>query len=205
MASDRRAAQTGLSPEARRALEQILGGRSLDDVAPRGTAIRAEVEAHIIASLEWASRGRKVPQRAAKSPAGRVVAYSDGASRGNPGPAAIGIRLLHPDGTELFSEGRSIGQATNNVAEYHGAIAALEKARELGINELELRMDSELVVRQLQGRYRVKEPSLIVLKSRVDELVRGFRSVHVRHVPREENRETDRLANRALDGAADES
>lgn len=204
MASDRRAARSGLGPEARRALEQILSGRSLDEVAPRGTALRAEVEAHIIASLEWASRERKVPQRAtsrptAKPAAGRVVAYSDGASRGNPGPAAIGIRLLDANGAELWAEGRTIGRATNNVAEYRGAIAVLEKARELGIDELELRMDSELVVRQLQGRYRVKEPSLMTLKSHVDRLLRGFRSVQVSHVRREENRETDQLANEALD------
>jgi ribonuclease HI len=200
LASDRRAARSGLGPEARRALEQILSGRSLDEVAPRGTALRAEVEAHIIASLEWASRERKVPQRTTSKPAaGRVVAYSDGASRGNPGPAAIGIRLLDVNGAELWSEGRSIGRATNNVAEYRGAIAALEKARELGIDELELRMDSELVVRQLQGRYRVKEPSLMTLKSHVDRLLRGFRSVQVSHVRREENRETDQLANEALD------
>lgn len=199
MASERRAARTGLSPEARRALEQLLGGRSLDEVAPRGSAARAEVEAHIVASLEWASRGKKAVARAESPPTDRAVAYSDGASRGNPGPAAIGIRILGRDGVELWSEGRSIGRATNNVAEYRGAIAALEKARELGLDELELRMDSELVVKQLQGSYRVREPSLIALKDDVDRLLADFRSVRVRHVRREQNEETDRLANEALD------
>jgi len=129
------------------------------------------------------------------------VAYSDGASRGNPGPAAVGIVLLDRDGSELWSEGRRIGRATNNVAEYRGAIAALEKARELGLDELELRMDSELVVKQLNGEYRVKDPSLSLLKHDVDALLDGFRSVRIRHVRREENRDTDRLANEALDAA----
>jgi len=131
--------------------------------------------------------------------ADRVVAYSDGASRGNPGPAAVGVRILAPDGTELFRGGHRIGRATNNVAEYRGVLAALEKARELGVEELEVRMDSELVVRQLEGRYRVKEPGLAALKGRVDDLVAEFRSVRFRHVPREDNRETDQLANEALD------
>jgi ribonuclease HI len=212
LASERRVARAGLSREAKRALEGLLEGRSLDDVAPRGSAVRAEVEAHIVASLEWATRGRKAAKASTEVEAGppagparaaggdRAVAYSDGASRGNPGPAAIGIRILGADGTELWSEGRAIGRATNNVAEYRGAIAALEKARELGLRELELRMDSELVVRQLQGSYRVKEPSLLSLKKDLDRLMAGFRSVRVRHVRRGENLETDRLANEALDG-----
>ena len=168
-------------------------------MAPPGSTARAEVEAHIVASLEWASRGKKAVARSEHPPADRAVAYSDGASRGNPGPAAIGIRIIGSDGTELWSEGRSIGRATNNVAEYRGAIAALEKARELGLEELELRMDSELVVKQLQGSYRVREPSLIALKDDVDRLLADFRSVRVRHVRREQNEETDRLANEALD------
>jgi ribonuclease HI len=129
------------------------------------------------------------------------VAYSDGASRGNPGPAAYGIRIVAADGTELASEGSAIGRATNNVAEYRGAIAALEKARSLGIRHLELRLDSELVVKQLNGEYRVKNAALAELKKRVDRLAAGFATFRVRHVRRAENSETDRLANRALDAA----
>jgi ribonuclease HI len=210
LGSERRAT---LSPEARRALEGLLAGKALDEVAPQGTSVRHEVEEHLISSLAGASEtkrpGPAVPPAArerlahsAPSPerTKKVVAYSDGASRGNPGPAAIGIQLLAADGSELWSEGRCIGRATNNVAEYHGAIAALEKARELGIEELELRMDSELVVKQLLGLYRVKEPSLQDLKSRVDRLRTSFRAIRFRHVRREENRDTDRLANAALDG-----
>ncbi|MGQ0721944.1 MAG: ribonuclease HI family protein [Candidatus Eiseniibacteriota bacterium] len=133
---------------------------------------------------------------------GSAVAYSDGASRGNPGPAAYGIRIVAADGSELFAGGERIGRATNNVAEYRGAIAALEKARELGLTELELRMDSELIVKQLGGQYRVRQPALQQLKRRLDEVIRGFRRFRVRHVPREENGEADRLANEALDGGS---
>jgi ribonuclease HI len=127
------------------------------------------------------------------------VAYSDGASRGNPGQAAVGIRILASDGAELHAEGRPIGLATNNVAEYRGALAVLEKAHELGLEELELRMDSELVVKQIHGEYRVKDPKLAELKGELDRLLSRFRSVRVKHVRRAENAEADRLANEALD------
>lgn len=227
MASDRRAT---LSPAARRAIQGLLAGKTLDEVAARGTPLRGEVEQHLIASVEGAAerkeaagekeapeKKRPATRRSASKradpppadsarPAPRaklIVAYSDGASRGNPGPAAIGIQLLSPDGTELWSEGRRIGRATNNVAEYLGALAALEKARELGVQELELRMDSELVVKQLLGLYRVKEPSLQDLKSQIDRVRASFRTLRLRHVRREENRATDRLANAALDGNRD--
>jgi ribonuclease HI len=144
-------------------------------------------------------RGAARPRAARPRSRGPALAWSDGASRGNPGPAAIGILLLAPDGAELWREGRRIGRATNNVAEYRGALAVLEKARELGVADLELRMDSELVVRQIEGAYRVRQPALAALKAEVDALLSRFRSVRVRHVRREENRETDRLANDALD------
>jgi ribonuclease HI len=100
---------------------------------------------------------------------------------------------------ELFAGGERIGHATNNVAEYRGAIAALEKAKALGLTEIELRMDSELIVKQLGGQYRVRQPALQALKRRLDDVIRGFRRFRVRHVPREENGEADRLANEALD------
>jgi ribonuclease HI len=143
--------------------------------------------------------GASRPTRALRAPRDRAVLYSDGASRGNPGPAAIGIRVLDPSGEELAAEGHRIGQATNNVAEYRGAIAALEKARELRLTEIELRMDSELVVKQIKGEYRVKEPTLADLKREVDRLLAGFRAWSVRHIPRAQNADTDQLANEALD------
>lgn len=128
----------------------------------------------------------------------RVIAYADGASRGNPGPAAIGVVLLDEGGQELHRSARRLGRATNNQAEYRAAIAALEAALGLGASEVELRMDSELVVRQLRGRYKVRNPRLIPLYKRILDLRSRFSSLAARHVPREENRLADALANEAL-------
>jgi len=171
----------------------LLAGERLPDLVPPGDPVRSEVERFLRGAL-----GGGAP---AEGTSGRATLYSDGASRGNPGPAAYGIRIVAPDGAELCAESVAIGSATNNVAEYRGAIAALDKARELGLAEVELRMDSELVVRQLSGEYRVRQPTLAELKEHVDRLAASFRVFRVRHVPREANREADRLANEALDRA----
>ncbi len=130
-----------------------------------------------------------------------VTAYADGASRGNPGPASYGAVIYDKAGEVLQTVSRAIGYGTNNQAEYQGAIAALEAALSLGAREVELHMDSELIVRQLEGRYRVRNAKLIPLYRRLLELRGRFERVSVRHVPREENRVADRLANEALDGA----
>ena len=126
------------------------------------------------------------------------LAYSDGASRGNPGPAAVGAVIYDPEGREVYRVGRRLGTATNNEAEYRAAIAALEAALALGTRRLELRMDSELVVRQMSGRYRVRNPRLARLHARMLALREQFDEVVVRHVPRTENRLADALANQAL-------
>jgi ribonuclease HI len=130
----------------------------------------------------------------------RLVAYSDGASRGNPGPASIGGVVLDEDGRTLASIARRIGRGTNNEAEYRAAIAVVEAALALGATSLELRMDSELVVRQLEGRYRVRNPGLVHHFQRLKALRDRFSRMTVTHVPRELNRAADRLANAALDG-----
>ena len=132
----------------------------------------------------------------------KLIAYTDGASRGNPGPSAYGVVVYDEDGKELHRSGKALGHGTNNQAEYHGAVAALEAALGLGATELELRMDSELIVRQLQGRYRVKNPKLIPLHNRLLALrdrLDGFTPVHV---PRAQNKVADALANEALDHAS---
>jgi ribonuclease HI len=126
------------------------------------------------------------------------VAYSDGASKGNPGPAAIGAVIFDPEGGELYRLGKRLGTATNNEAEYRAAIAALEAALALGARRLELRMDSELVVRQMSGRYRVRNPRLARLHARMLALRQRFEEVVVRHVPRTENKLADAMANQAL-------
>lgn len=129
----------------------------------------------------------------------KLIAYADGASRGNPGPAAFGAVVYDESGRELKALSRTIGRGTNNEAEYLGAIAALEAALELGATEVELRLDSELVVRQIAGSYRIRHPRLQPLYARLQALGARLQSLTVRHVRREENRRADRLANMALD------
>lgn len=133
---------------------------------------------------------------------GKWVIYADGASRGNPGPAATGAVIYDGSGEEVHTVSRRIGRATNNEAEYRAAIAALEAALALGAHRVDLRMDSELVVRQMSGRYRVRNPRLARLHARMLALRQRFEEVVVRHVPRTENKVADSLANEALLGGS---
>ena len=135
----------------------------------------------------------------AHPPNGLVVCYADGVSRGNPGPAAIGGVVLAADGAVLHEVSERIGVATNNVAEWRAAVAVLEAAARLGVASVELRMDSELVVRQLTGRYQVHSAALVPYHQRAQELQRRFSRCAVRHVPRAQNARADQLANAALD------
>ena len=129
-----------------------------------------------------------------------MYANADGAARGNPGPAAFGAVVYDANDAELRALGATIGRGTSNVAEYRGAIAAVEAALELGATELELRLDSELVVRQVQGRYRVRNASLKPLHARLQRALDRLDVARVRHVPRAQNSRADELANAALDG-----
>ena len=129
----------------------------------------------------------------------KLIAWADGASRGNPGPAAFGYLLADERGDEIEAAGQAIGRATNNVAEYRGAIAALEAAARHGATELELRLDSELIVRQIQGRYRVKNAALKPLYADLKALTERIPKFSIRHVPRAQNTAADALANAALD------
>jgi probable phosphoglycerate mutase len=125
--------------------------------------------------------------------------YTDGGARGNPGPAAYGYVLEADDGTVLAAEGDTIGVATNNVAEYRALIAGLAKAVELAVPEVEVRSDSELLVKQMRGEYRVKNPALRTLSLEAASLARRLARVAYIHVPREHNELADRLVNDALD------
>lgn len=127
------------------------------------------------------------------------VANVDGASRGNPGPASYAVILRGPDGAVRFEVGKYIGRATNNVAEYYALITALDYAATQGIERLIVRSDSELLVRQMQGRYKVKSADLRPLYERARKLANGFAYFAVEHVPREQNSQADELANIALD------
>ena len=128
--------------------------------------------------------------------------FTDGGARGNPGPAAYGFVLEAEDGTVLAAEGRAIGTATNNVAEYSGLVAGLQKALELHVPVVEVVSDSELMVKQMRGEYRVKNQALMELSIRANRLARELGGVTFRAVRREHNELADRLVNEALDRAA---
>ena len=124
---------------------------------------------------------------------------TDGGARGNPGPAAYGYVLETEDGTVLAAHGETIGTATNNVAEYRALVAGLEKALELHVDEVEVVSDSELLVKQMRGEYKVKNETLRELNERAAELAEELRSVRYTAVRREHNELADRLVNEALD------
>jgi ribonuclease HI len=126
---------------------------------------------------------------------------TDGGARGNPGPAAFGYVLESEDGHVLAAHGEAIGHATNNVAEYSGLLAGMAKAAELGVDELEVVSDSELLVKQMQGEYRVKNETLRALWEDANDLERRFRRVRYTAVRRAHNELADRLVNEALDAA----
>lgn len=128
-----------------------------------------------------------------------IEIYTDGASRGNPGKAGIGVIIYNTDGQVLKKDNESIGVTTNNVAEYKAVIRGLELALELGASGVKLYADSQLLVRQLSGEYRVKNEGLKPLYNKVKELTSNFKNFAAIHIPREENKEADKLANMALD------
>lgn len=135
----------------------------------------------------------------ASTPPGSVVLYADGASRGNPGPAGAGAVLCDEAGGVLEEFSEYLGETTNNVAEYRALLLGLRKAAERGVRRILFRCDSELLARQLQGRYKVKSPNLSGLYTEVRRRIAGFEAFRVEHVYREGNVRADALANRAID------
>ena len=130
----------------------------------------------------------------------KVIICTDGAARGNPGPAAIGATVKDAKGNLIASVSRHIGVTTNNQAEYQAIIAALEKAISLGASHVELKSDSELVVKQINGRYKVKKAALRPLYQEIVQLIGSLEGFTIAYIPRQQNREADKLANKALDG-----
>jgi ribonuclease HI len=130
----------------------------------------------------------------------RLIVNVDGGARGNPGPAGIGVVVRDGDGNVLEELGDRIGEATNNVAEYKALLRGIELAAAHGATELELVGDSELVVRQVEGKYKVKNAGIKPLYAEVKKALRDFDSWSIRHVRRAENADADRLVNEALDG-----
>lgn len=183
-------AHFGLDAET---LQALLEAAASDPAgAPKPPASRQT--ALPLQSREAAQRGRVATQLQ------RVRVYSDGASRGNPGPAGAGAAILDAETGEVVELlKRFLGRQTNNVAEYQGAILGLSRARELGVREVELVADSQLMIRQLGGQYQVKNPGIRPLYEQVLLLLKGFAKVKLVHVPRELNTLADEMSNRAID------
>lgn len=130
----------------------------------------------------------------------KLTVNVDGGARGNPGPAAIGVIVRDETGGVLLERGKKIGSATNNVAEYKALLLGIELAKELGADQVELIGDSELIVKQVQGKYKVKNEGMKPLHAEAKEALSGFDSWEIRHVKRELNKDADRIVNEALDG-----
>lgn len=125
--------------------------------------------------------------------------FTDGGARGNPGPAAAGGVIIDADGNVVAEVGEYLGVATNNVAEYRALALTLRKAKDLGCDTLAIHMDSELIVKQLNGLYKVKDPKMLELHGQVRALLRQFTDWRVTHVPRARNKRADELVNGVLD------
>lgn len=131
----------------------------------------------------------------------KLIVNTDGGARGNPGPAGIGVVIRDDNETVIYEYSGFIGHATNNVAEYQALIKALEEAHRLGADVVEIRMDSELIVKQMRGDYKIKEPTLQQLAQEVIRLLRNFTKHNFLHVRREFNKAADALVNEAIDSA----
>lgn len=129
----------------------------------------------------------------------KLVIFTDGGARGNPGPAGVGVVIFNDQREIIAQFKKAIGIRTNNQAEYEALILAFEEAKKLGGEQLDCNLDSELVVRQLQGKYKIKNSDLLPLASKVLRLSNHFKSIHYRHIPREQNRLADQLVNEILD------
>jgi ribonuclease HI len=179
----------------------IARGNNLDESwEASGFSSRAEASG----AIESLSRSLGDPPPAEKTRGlDRAILHADGASRGNPGPSAIAAILHLPTGEELASVAKRIGRATNNVAEYRAVIEGMKLARDIGVRELIVYVDSELVMKQLTGAYRIRSKDLEPLAREVAAEARHFAKCVFEHVKREENREADRLANEALNRIED--
>mgnify|MGYP001558419842 CR=1 FL=1 len=129
----------------------------------------------------------------------KLITYTDGGARGNPGPAAAGIVIKNEPGEIVAAYGEFLGNQTNNFAEYSALISALKKAKELGATEVDCVLDSELIVKQMKGEYKVKEPTLQKLFVRVYNLAAGFKKISYKHTMRSGNKEADAEVNKILD------
>ncbi|MDP7034716.1 MAG: ribonuclease HI family protein [Planctomycetota bacterium] len=186
--------------ELLRLLPQYLDVERLSADHPDYTAemARKVLEELIEASVDHSPLQKE--EDASAQAADSVLIFTDGGSRGNPGPAGIGVVVLSGEET-LVEVGESIGEATNNEAEYRALIRGLEESKRVGARRVDIRMDSQLIVRQVEGRYKVKHPVLKGHYAQVMLLLNGFDSWKVLHIPREMNARADALANLGMDSA----
>jgi ribonuclease HI len=187
-------------PTARELVEFIAAHEPLQETRRHFGLTADEVRARLIA-LAPLSVSPKKPKQASMSFASpeRLLLFCDGASRGNPGTAGAGAVLKDASGKVVARLGKLLGEATNNVAEYEGLLLGLRHARKLGAKEIEIAADSQLLVRQIEGKYKVKNPALRVLHQTAMKLLGEFDHWSVRHVYREQNTEADEMSNRAID------
>jgi ribonuclease HI len=178
-------------------------GYTLADAIERAGVSPADADDYLASLRRSLSKGAKKRSRKRTESVTGVRAFADGASRGNPGRAACAAIIYDAGQRELLRRYRMLGQATNNAAEYEAVLLALELCRQLGAQEVRLHLDSELVVRQIEGRYKVKHPDLKHYHARVMATSRHFESFAAVHVPRKDNAEADKLVNAALDGKAE--
>jgi ribonuclease HI len=169
-------------------------GQILEEAAQRLQGSEGKAEEDAPASTPPAAE--EFPSRGATP---RLRLYSDGAARGNPGPSGAGAVLVEPGGQVVAKVGKFLGNQTNNYAEYMGLLIGLKHAKALGAKEIEIFADSELLIRQLGGRYQVKSPSLRPLYEEAVKLLNDFSRVKLVHVPREMNAAADEMSNRAID------
>lgn len=156
--------------------------------------------AYALSPLPPKTMGPPAPARVLSSAGESAVRiYSDGASRGNPGPSGAGAVIARTDGSILERLGKYLGKQTNNHAEYMGVIIGLRRAKELGAREVEVYADSQLMIRQLGGQYRLKSPTLKPLFDEAMAMLKGFARVRLVHIPREMNGDADEMSNRAID------
>lgn len=183
-------------------LEELENGATLMEAAGKASLSKQELDRVLGSLTALLKKNRPLDSRSDTARAGdinEVAVYCDGASRGNPGEAACAVVIFDEAGTEVLTRTRRLGFATNNVAEYSGVLLALETAGELGAKKVRLRLDSELVVNQLNGRYKVKNANLKALHDQASVLLAGFSACSIEHISREENQKADKLANDALD------
>ncbi len=198
-AAAERAAPTGKGLRVRKVSEvERLARESAEEIESAMNETKAERERKKAERAVAAEKARE-EARAVEAEVQRTRLYADGAARGNPGPAGAGAVIVSPEGHIVAKVGKYLGENTNNVAEYMGLILGLKRAKAMGIKELEVLSDSELMVRQLNGEYAVKADHLRPLHEEAKALLKSFPEIAVRHIPREDNAAADEMSNRAID------